>query len=177
VAKASVRKRELRESHNCENSDAGALRMCAFGVFCGRAGTYVLSPVFRGHRTDSRDRPGAVEAMARIAPEVAPGIPHHITQRGIRRHGNGNEYGVPRNHLFLVMRKRLTILGSTMRPRTTAEKGLIARALRETVWPVLDAGRCGPVIHQVFPLAEAAAAHRLMESNAHIGKIMLKVAD
>jgi NADPH2:quinone reductase len=79
--------------------------------------------------------------------------------------------------LFLVMRKRLTIVGSTMRPRTTAEKGLIAKALRETVWPVLDAGRCAPVIHKVFPLAEAAAAHRLMESSAHIGKIMLKAAD
>jgi NADPH2:quinone reductase len=79
--------------------------------------------------------------------------------------------------LFLVMRKRLTIVGSTMRPRTTAEKGLIAKALREQVWPALDAGRCAPVIHQVFPLAEAAAAHRLMESSTHIGKIMLKVAD
>jgi len=79
--------------------------------------------------------------------------------------------------LFHVMRKRLTIVGSTMRPRTTTEKGLIAKALRETVWPVLDAGRCGPVIHKVFPLAEAAAAHRLMESSAHIGKIMLQVAD
>jgi NADPH:quinone reductase len=76
-----------------------------------------------------------------------------------------------------VMRKRLAIVGSTMRPRTTAEKGLIAKALRETVWPVLDAGRCGPVVHKVFPLAEAAEAHRLMESSAHIGKIMLKVAD
>jgi NADPH2:quinone reductase len=75
-----------------------------------------------------------------------------------------------------VMMRRLTIVGSTMRPRTTAEKGLIAAALRKTVWPVLDAGRCGPVIHQVFPLAEAAAAHRLMESSTHIGKIMLKVA-
>ena len=64
-----------------------------------------------------------------------------------------------------------------MRPRTTEEKGLIARALREAVWPVLDAGRCGPVIHKVFPLAEAAAAHRLMETSAHIGKILLKVAD
>jgi NADPH2:quinone reductase len=79
--------------------------------------------------------------------------------------------------LFLVMRKRLTLVGSTMRPRTTAEKGLIARALRETVWPVLDAGRCNPVIYKVFPLAEAVAAHRLMESSAHIGKILLKVAD
>lgn len=79
--------------------------------------------------------------------------------------------------LGIVMRKRLTVMGSTMRPRTTVEKGLIAAGLRETVWPVLDAGRCGPVIHQVFPLAEAAAAHRLMETSAHIGKIVLKVAD
>ena len=58
------------------------------------------------------------------------------------------------------MVRRLTITGSTMRPRTTAQKGAIAEALRERVWPVLDAGRCGPVIHAVFPLAEAAAAHR-----------------
>ncbi len=76
-----------------------------------------------------------------------------------------------------VMTKRLTITGSTMRPRSTAQKGAIAGALREKVWPVLDAGRCGPVIHATFPLAEAAAAHALMESSAHIGKIMLHVAD
>ncbi|MBS0560134.1 MAG: NAD(P)H-quinone oxidoreductase [Proteobacteria bacterium] len=75
-----------------------------------------------------------------------------------------------------VMTRRLTITGSTMRPRTTENKGMIAAELREKVWPLLDAGRCGPVIHQVFPLAEAAAAHRLMESSAHIGKIMLQVA-
>ena len=75
-----------------------------------------------------------------------------------------------------VMTRRLTITGSTMRPRTTAQKGAIAAALREKVWPVLDAGRCGPVIHQVFPLQEAAAAHALMESSTHIGKIMLTVA-
>ena len=79
--------------------------------------------------------------------------------------------------LMSIMMRRLTITGSTMRLRTTPEKGLIAKALREKIWPVLDAGRCGPVIHQVFPLAEAASAHRLMESSTHIGKIMLKVAD
>lgn len=73
-----------------------------------------------------------------------------------------------------VMTKWLTVTGSTMRPRSTAEKGAIARELLERVWPVLDAGRCGPVIHQVFPLAHAAEAHRLMESGTHIGKIMLK---
>jgi NADPH:quinone reductase len=78
--------------------------------------------------------------------------------------------------LFLVMRKRLTITGSTMRPRTTAEKGAIAAALREKVWPALDDGRAGPVIHAVFPLSEAADAHRLMESSAHVGKIILEVA-
>jgi NADPH2:quinone reductase len=76
-----------------------------------------------------------------------------------------------------VMTKRLTITGSTMRPRSTAQKGALATALRAKVWPVLDAGRCGPVIHATFPLAEAAEAHRLMESSAHIGKIMLRVAD
>ncbi len=76
-----------------------------------------------------------------------------------------------------VMTKRLTITGSTMRPRTTAQKGAIAAELREAVWPVLDAGRCGPVIHAVFPLAQAAEAHGLMESSAHVGKIMLRVAD
>ena len=75
------------------------------------------------------------------------------------------------------MTRRLTVTGSTMRPRSAAQKGEIADDLRRNVWPVLEAGRCGPVIHQVFPLAEAAEAHRLMESSAHIGKIMLKVAD
>lgn len=83
---------------------------------------------------------------------------------------------VDRLELFQVMRRRLTITGSTMRPRTTAEKGAIAQALREHVWPVLDAGRCAPVIHAVFPLTDAAEAHRVMESSAHIGKLMLEVA-
>jgi NADPH2:quinone reductase len=78
--------------------------------------------------------------------------------------------------LLPIMIRRLTVTGSTMRPRSTAQKGAIAEALRARVWPLLDAGRCGPVIHQVFPLAEAAAAHALMESSAHIGKIMLAVA-
>jgi NADPH2:quinone reductase len=79
--------------------------------------------------------------------------------------------------LIQVMTRRLTVTGSAMRPRTTAEKGLIAGELRKKIWPALNAGRCGPLIHQVFPLAEAPAAHRLMESSAHIGKIVLKVAD
>ena len=72
-----------------------------------------------------------------------------------------------------IMTKRLTVTGSTMRPRTAAQKAAIAAALRKTVWPVLDAGRCAPVIHATFPLAQAAEAHRLMESSQHIGKIML----
>jgi len=71
----------------------------------------------------------------------------------------------------------LAITGSTLRPRTTAEKGAIATALRENVWPLLNAGQCAPLIHATFPLAEAAAAHTLMESGAHIGKIVLTVAE
>ncbi len=74
-----------------------------------------------------------------------------------------------------VMVRRLTITGSTMRPRTTGQKGAIAAELRAKVWPALDAGRCPPVIHAAFPLAQAAEAHRLMESSQHIGKIMLSV--
>jgi NADPH2:quinone reductase len=76
--------------------------------------------------------------------------------------------------LFQVMRRRLVITGSTMRPRTTAEKGEIAAALEARVWPLLRAGNVRPVIHSTFPFAAAAAAHRLMESSTHIGKIVLK---
>lgn len=74
-----------------------------------------------------------------------------------------------------IMVKRLTLTGSTMRPRSTAEKGAIAASLEAKVWPMLAKGACGPRIFRSFPLAEAAAAHRLMESSSHIGKIMLTV--
>lgn len=74
-----------------------------------------------------------------------------------------------------LMMKRLTHTGSTLRPRTIAEKAAIARELEEKVWPLLTEGRCKPVIHARFPLAQAAQAHALMESNAHIGKIVLTV--
>jgi putative PIG3 family NAD(P)H quinone oxidoreductase len=74
-----------------------------------------------------------------------------------------------------VMRKRLTITGSTLRPRSVGQKGAIARALHENVWPLLEDGKVAPVIDSVFPLTEAAQAHALMESNANIGKIMLRV--
>jgi NADPH:quinone reductase len=73
-----------------------------------------------------------------------------------------------------LMMKRLTLTGSTLRPRTVAQKGAIAAALRAKVWPLLEAGTVGPVVYATFPLAQAAAAHRLMESSAHIGKIVLE---
>lgn len=72
-----------------------------------------------------------------------------------------------------VMRRRLTITGSTLRPRTVDEKGQIAAALRHEVWPLLERGKVKPIIDRTFPLTEAAAAHRLMESSEHIGKIVL----
>ncbi|MBL6454354.1 NAD(P)H-quinone oxidoreductase [Belnapia sp. T6] len=86
-------------------------------------------------------------------------------------------FEVPKADLRPIMTRRLTVTGSTMRPRTTAQKAEIAAALREKVWPLLEAGKVAPPIHQVFPLAEAGKAHALMESSTHIGKIMLKVAD
>ncbi len=74
-----------------------------------------------------------------------------------------------------IMTRRLTVTGSTMRPRTTAQKAAIAAELREKVWPLLDRGQCAPIIHATFPLARAAEAHRLMESSTHIGKIVLAI--
>jgi len=72
-----------------------------------------------------------------------------------------------------LLRRRLTVTGSTLRARTVEEKGAIADALRREVWPLLEAGRVKPVIAQTFPLEDAAEAHRLMESSEHIGKIVL----
>lgn len=73
----------------------------------------------------------------------------------------------------MVLRRRLTITGSTLRPRPVAFKAAIAQSLRTTVWPLLASGRIQPVIYRVFPAAEAAQAHTLMESNQHIGKLVL----
>ena len=75
--------------------------------------------------------------------------------------------------LVPVMVKRLHVTGSTLRPRSAAEKAAIAAALLDHAWPVLESGRIGPVIHRVFPMAQVADAHRLMEDGTHIGKIML----
>ena len=77
--------------------------------------------------------------------------------------------------LNAVMRKRLTITGSTMRPRTIAEKTAIRDALRREVWPAFEDGRVRVHVHATFPLAQAAEAHRLMESGRHVGKILLRV--
>ncbi|MEP7139942.1 MAG: NAD(P)H-quinone oxidoreductase [Caldimonas sp.] len=73
----------------------------------------------------------------------------------------------------LVLRRRLTITGSTLRPRPVAFKAAIAESLRKTVWPWLESGRVKPVVHEVFAAANAATAHQVMESNRHIGKLVL----
>jgi NADPH2:quinone reductase len=77
--------------------------------------------------------------------------------------------------LLPIMLKRLTLTGSTLRPRSVAEKAQIARALEREVWPLFASGRFKPLIHRTFPLTEAAAAHRLLEEGEHIGKIVLTV--
>ncbi len=74
-----------------------------------------------------------------------------------------------------VLGRRLTITGSTLRPRSVAEKGEIAAALRKEVWPLLENGKVKPLIYRTFPLGDAASAHRLMESSEHVGKIVLTV--
>jgi putative PIG3 family NAD(P)H quinone oxidoreductase len=80
-------------------------------------------------------------------------------------------------NFFPVMTKRLTLTGSTLRPRPVADKAAIAAQLKEKVWPLLAQGTIRPLVFRTFPLAEAAASHALMESSAHIGKIALTVRD
>jgi putative PIG3 family NAD(P)H quinone oxidoreductase len=75
-----------------------------------------------------------------------------------------------------LLRRRLTITGSTLRARTVAEKGAIAKAVHAHVWPLFESGAVKVLLHKTFPLAEAAAAHALMESSAHVGKIVLRLS-
>ncbi len=78
-------------------------------------------------------------------------------------------------NIVTIMQRRLTITGSTLRIRSVEQKGAIAAALRRHVWPLLENGTVKPVIHATFPLRDAAAAHRLMESGDHVGKLVLVV--
>jgi NADPH2:quinone reductase len=78
-------------------------------------------------------------------------------------------------HMGMILTKRLTLTGSTLRSRTLAQKAAVADAVRRNVWPLLAAGRVRPVIYATFPLTEASEAHRLMETSKHIGKIVLTV--
>jgi putative PIG3 family NAD(P)H quinone oxidoreductase len=77
--------------------------------------------------------------------------------------------------LSRLLQRRLTLCGSSLRPRTVAEKGAVAAAVHREVWPLIESGRVRPVIHATFPLDQAAEAHRLMESSRHIGKLVLEV--
>jgi len=74
-----------------------------------------------------------------------------------------------------VLSRRLTITGSTLRPRSAQFKGEVAAALRQNVWPLFESGRLKPVVYATFPLREADKAHALMESGEHVGKIVLTV--
>jgi NADPH2:quinone reductase len=74
-----------------------------------------------------------------------------------------------------ILQRRLIITGSTLRPRPVAEKAAIARSVRDHVWPLIEAGQLRAIVHATYPLADAAEAHRVMESSAHIGKLVLLV--
>jgi NADPH:quinone reductase len=78
-------------------------------------------------------------------------------------------------NMGLILTKRLTLTGSTLRARTIPQKAEVADAVRKNIWPLLAAGRVRPVIYATFPLAEASEAHRLMETSNHIGKIVLTI--
>ena len=78
-------------------------------------------------------------------------------------------------NIDVAMRRRLTITGSTLRPRPVEFKGVVAKSLREKIWPLIEAGRIRPQIYKSFALEQAAEAHRLLESSQHIGKLVLTV--
>lgn len=80
-------------------------------------------------------------------------------------------------NLLPILQKHLTVTGSTLRPRTVAEKGAIAHALLQHVWPLVERGAVAPLVHATFPLERAADAHRMMESSEHVGKIVLTMRD
>jgi NADPH:quinone reductase len=82
-------------------------------------------------------------------------------------------YKVDGLNITPIMRNRLTFTGSTLRPRSKSDKAVIADGLRREIWPALDAGDIRSVTHATFPLERAQAAHELMESSAHLGKILL----
>jgi NADPH:quinone reductase-like Zn-dependent oxidoreductase len=74
-----------------------------------------------------------------------------------------------------ILRKRLILTGSTLRTRSVEEKGALAQAVYQQVWPLFESGAMRVIVHETFPLREAAAAHRVMESSAHVGKLVLTV--
>jgi NADPH:quinone reductase len=74
-----------------------------------------------------------------------------------------------------ILQRRLTITGSTLRPRSVVQKAAIARAVHEHVWPLLESGAVRVLVHATFPLANAAEAHRMMESSVHTGKLVLVI--
>ena len=106
------------------------------------------------------------------ASEALDGLLGIARSLGIRRLQAGHYVDNPASGA--VLRKRLSITGSTLRARSVEYKGELARALRQSVWPLLEAGQFKPVIHQVFDAAQAAQAHALMESSTHVGKIVLR---
>ena len=78
-------------------------------------------------------------------------------------------------NLLPILQRRLTLTGSTLRPRSVEEKGAIAQALGDQVWPIVERGALAPVIDSIFPLARAAEAHAAMEASSHVGKLVLEV--
>ncbi|MSQ71559.1 MAG: hypothetical protein EXR27_09765 [Betaproteobacteria bacterium] len=94
------------------------------------------------------------------------------SRRFQRRSPGFRSAGTVQRYSGAILRRRLTITGSTLRPRPVEFEGAVARKLRERIWPLMEAGKIRPVVYKTLPLSEAAKAHALMESSQHIGKIV-----
>ena len=122
----------------------------------------------------------SIDDLVKIVEELRKASKMHASQADrIQNHidsmNENNKTNVVEKFNFLKMlTMRLTLTGSTLRPRTVEQKGKIAKELKELVWPLYDNGSIKPVLFKTFALSEAGQAHALMESSTHIGKIMLK---
>jgi NADPH:quinone reductase len=155
---------------------AGSDEKCAAAVSLGAAAAF-------NYRTEDFVERVATETAGRgvdIVLDIVGGdyLPRHL--RCLATNGRLVQIGLQGGakaeiDLRLVLNKRLTVTGSTLRPRTPEEKGIIARQLEEHVWPLLASGRVRPQVDRRFPLREAAAAHRALESGEVIGKVVLTV--
>lgn len=156
---------------------AGSDDKCAFIARYGATGINYKTQDFQAVIAEATDKRGVDVVLDMVGAPYAQRNIKCLAPRGRLVQVAFMQGSKTEIDLLPVMVKKLTITGSTMRPRSSAEKAAIAASLKQLVWPLLASGQVAPVIDKIFPLEQAAKAHELMEASTHIGKILLRVAD